>query len=325
MGHLLHGGAKTTPKIRKEIQQSAKSIAALARQYGLNPKTVSYWKHADTVHDKKSGPITRVSVLTKLEQQAICEVRRTLQLPLDDLFIVFKPNIPALTRSNLHRCLQHYGLSLLPKETGERVKKPFKDYPIGYMHVDITELLTDTGKQYLFVAIDRATKYIYIELHERMTMDNAVHFLKNLQQDCIFKLTHILTDNGAQFTYKLLAEHLQPNKIHPFTALCEEMGIEHRTTQFRHPWTNGQVEITNKIIKEATTKKYHYADFDELKRHLMTFLLYYNYQRPLKSLKLKTPWELVQKWYDEKPDLFKLDPDHKIVGLNNYLVSNNYW
>ncbi len=318
MGNILHGGAKTTPKIRKEIQDSNKSIAALARQYHLNPKTVSYWKHADTTADKKSGPKTRVSVLSSLEQQAICEVRRTLQLPLDDLLIVFKPNMPTLTRSNLHRCLQHHGLSRLPKEEGMRDKKPFKHYPIGYLHVDITELLTDTGKEYLFVAIDRATKYLYIELHQRMTMDNAVQFLKNLNKDCVFKLTHILTDNGAQFTYKLLAKHLQPKKAHPFTVLCNELGIEHRTTQFRHPWTNGQVEITNKIIKEATTKKYHYADFEELRQHLMTFLLYYNYQRPLKSLKLKTPWELVQKWYDEKPDLFKSDPSHKIAGLNTY-------
>jgi hypothetical protein len=40
----------------------------------------------------------------------------------------------------LHRCLWRNGLSRLPKEeeqTGE--KKKFKDYPIGYMHVDITE------------------------------------------------------------------------------------------------------------------------------------------------------------------------------------------
>ena len=294
MGNLLHGGAKTTPRIRKEIQNSDKSIAALARQYGINPKTVRYWKNAGTTADKKSGPKTRVSSLTELEQQAICEVRRNLQLSLDDLFIVFKPGIPKLTRSNLHRCLQHHGLSRLPKEK-KVAKKPFKAYPIGYMHVDITELLTDMGKQYLFVAIDRATKYIYIELHQRMTMDNAVQFLRNLQQDCIFNITHILTDNGAQFTYKLLAAHLRPDKPHPFTALCKTLEIEHRTTQFRHPWTNGQVEITNKIIKQATTKKYHYADFDELKRHLMIFLLYYNYQRPLKSLKLKTPWQLVQK------------------------------
>ena len=90
------------------------------------------------------------------------------------------------------------------------------------------------------------TKYIYIELYERQTQDNAVLFLKNLQQDCVFKITHILTDNGAQFSYNLLADHLKPkdDKVHPFDGLCQALGINHRTTQFRYPWTNGQVEIT---------------------------------------------------------------------------------
>jgi len=41
MGNILHGGAKTTPKIRKEIQEPVKSIAALARQYDLNQKNSS--------------------------------------------------------------------------------------------------------------------------------------------------------------------------------------------------------------------------------------------------------------------------------------------
>ena len=26
-------------------------------------------------------------------------------------------------------------------------------------------------------------------------------------------------------------------KIRPFDLLCQELGSEHRTTQFRHPWT----------------------------------------------------------------------------------------
>jgi len=248
-------------------------------------------------------------------------VRRQLQLPLDDIFIVLKPGIPKLTRSNLHRCLQHYGLSRLPKEDSSSSaagKKPFKSYPIGYLHVDITELRTDEGKQYLFVAIDRMTKYIYIELYQRMTQNNAVLFLRNLQKDYVFKITHILTYNGAQFSYNLLAKHLRPKngKCHPFDQLCHELGIEHRTTQFRHPWTNGQVEITNKIIKQATTKHFHYESFEQLKGHLMAFMLYYNHQRPLKSLKFKTPWELIQECYNKDKRSFKENTNYKIVGLN---------
>jgi len=94
MGSILHANAKTTPRIRQEIQNSTASIALLAKHYNLNPKTVIRWKNADSVSDKKSGPKIRKSVLTNLEQQAICEVRRQLQLPLDDIFIVLKPGIP---------------------------------------------------------------------------------------------------------------------------------------------------------------------------------------------------------------------------------------
>ena len=320
MGSILHGNATTTPRIRKEIQDAQESLATLAERYHINEKTVLRWKHADGVEDKKSGPKVRKSVLNELEQQAICTVRRHLRLSLDDLLIVFKPRIPALTRSNLHRCLQHYGLSRLPKDELSTEKKPFKQYNVGYVHVDITELHCETGKWYLFVAIDRLTKYVYVELHQRMTAGNAVDFLRNLQAECVFKITHILTDNGAQFTYKLLPEKNRPATEHPFDVQCKVFGIEHRTTKFRHPWTNGQVEITNKIIKQATTKQFHYADPEELKVHLMTFLMYYNHQRPLKSLKLKTPWGLIEECYNQNPEFFKSNPLDKIVGLNSYLM-----
>ncbi len=60
---------------------------------------------------------------------------------------------------------------------------------------------------------------------------------------------------------------------------------------------------------------------DELKTHLMVFLLYYNHQRPLKSLKLKTPWQFIENAYNESPDLFNKTPHQMIVGLNRYLIS----
>jgi hypothetical protein len=37
----------------------------------------------------------------------------------------------------------------------EAWKKEFKAYPIGYFHLDITEVRTEEGKLCLFVAIDR--------------------------------------------------------------------------------------------------------------------------------------------------------------------------
>ncbi|ETZ05206.1 integrase core domain protein [Holospora undulata HU1] len=76
----------------------------------------------------------------------------------------------------------------------------------------------------------------------------------------------IRTDNGAQFTYALLAEHLCPkNNPHPFDATCKAHKLEHSLTQFRHPWTNGQVGGTNRIIKQYTTKIYIISNWKNLK------------------------------------------------------------
>ena len=77
----------------------------------------------------------------------------------------------------------------------------------------------------MFVAIDRATKYIYAEIFDGMTMENSVSFLNNLIKNCPFKIEKILTDNGPQFTYALLAEHLRPKRIHPFDRICNDNNI----------------------------------------------------------------------------------------------------
>ena len=318
MGSVLHANAKTTPRIRKEIQESVESAAALAKRYNLNVKTVLKWRNADDVMDKRSGPIQPKSALSITEQEIICEFRRITKLPLDDVYISLKDKIPALTRSNLHRCLKRNGLNVLPVDEEKREKKKFKEYGIGFVHIDITEVRTEQGKCYLFVGIDRCSKYVYAEIYETQTIEHACLFLTNLIAHYPFKITQILTDNGAQFTYALLAEHLRPkNKEHPFDIICAMHDIEHRLTQFRHPWTNGQVEVTNRIIKNHTTKVYFYETIKELKEHMMAFLLYYNHQRKLKALKYQSPYDILLKEFGQNPNSFKQDPNHMILGLNN--------
>jgi hypothetical protein len=44
MAGVLHGSARTTPRIRAELQASQESSRALAAEYGLNPKTVAKWR-----------------------------------------------------------------------------------------------------------------------------------------------------------------------------------------------------------------------------------------------------------------------------------------
>ena len=72
----------------------------------------------------------------------------------------------------------------------------------------------------------------------------------------------------------------------------------------------------NPTIKDATVKRYHYESHDQLKEHLDTFLLAYNFAKRLKTLKGLTPYEYVCKVWTLEPDRFKLNPLHHTPGLN---------
>jgi transposase-like protein len=318
MVQVLHKCATTTQRVRKEIQDSKESILKIAKRYNINPKTVQKWKKRKNTNDAPMGAKKVNTVLTELEEKIICEFRRSTKLSLDDCYINLKPQIPKLSRSNLHRCLKRNDLSRLPKEEeNKREKKQFKKYEIGYLHVDITEIRLDKKKYQIFVAIDRVTKYAYAEVYEDKTIEKSKKFLKNLIKAYPNKINTILTDNGVQFTYRCLPEGKRPKKTHPFTTICRKGGIRHKLIQFRSPWTNGQVEIFNKTIKENTTRKYKYDSIKSLKSHLNDFLMIYNFQRKLKSLKYISPYDKMIEEWNKNPKCFNKNPYHYTVGLNS--------
>jgi len=316
MGQILHGSARTTEVVRRAIQNSEESLKALSEKYGINHKTVSKWRKRDFVHDAPMGPKESRSTVLTPEEEAMCvALRKHTLLPLDDCLYTLQATIPHLSRSALHRCYQRHGISRLPEVEGDKpTKKKFKKYPIGYFHIDIAEVRTEEGKLYLFVAIDRTSKFAYVELHERQTKMIAATVLRNLIAAVPYKITHILTDNGIQFTNRQCDKHAF---MHIFDRVCVENDIEHRLTKVKHPWTNGQVERMNRTIKDATVKRYHYGSHEQLKEHLHTFMMAYNFARRLKTLKGLTPYEYVCKIWTKKPERFNVDPFLHTVGLNN--------
>jgi hypothetical protein len=269
MGQILHGSARTTEAVRREIQDSEESVMCLAERYNVNPKTIVKWRKrkGEGVKDHKTGPKHKFNTKLSAEDEAvIIAFRQKTQLPLDDCLDSLKEIIPHLSRSALHRLLQKHGLSRLPKEEEQtKEKKKFKDYPIGYVHVDITEIHFAKGeKYYLFVGICRVSKYAYVKLYDRQTVENAVDFLECLNEAVPFKIHTILTDNGSQFTHTSCVLRSKPKTRHKFDLLCSKLGIKHKTTKPYTPQTNGQVERFNRTLKEATTKAYHYDNIYQL-------------------------------------------------------------
>jgi len=314
MGRILHGRARTTPAVRREIQTSQESLAKLAKRYGVNPKTIHKWKRRDTVDDRPMGPKEkRSTVLTREEEALVVAFRKHTLLPLDDCLYALQETIPKLRRSSLHRCFQRHGISRLPtpEEEQKPVAKPFKKYPLGYVHIDLCDVRTEEGKLHLFVAIDRTSKFAYVKLTREQTKQTATDFLLELLEAIPYKIHTILTDNGGQFTLRA-QDRCAPK--HPFDRVCVQHGIEHRLTKPNHPWTNGQVERMNRTLKEATVSRYHYTSEQQLRKHLDTFVAAYNYAKRLRALQGLTPYEYVQSIWTKQPELFNVPPNPFIPG-----------
>jgi len=329
MGQVLHGSATTTEAVRRAIQHSQASLRTLAKRYGINQKTVAKWKKRTSVADLPTGPRqARSTVLSVEEEGVIVAFRRYTLLPLDDCLYALQPTIPHLTRSSLHRCLQRHGIGRLPDVEGSRPAwKKFKSYPIGFFHIDIAEVRTEQGKLHMFVAIDRTSKFAFVELHDRATTAVSREFLLRLIAAVPYKIHTVLTDNGIQFTtpgaggsaVALIKEAMangEAFRAHAFELACAQNDIDHRTTKARHPWTNGQVERMNRTIKDATVKRFHYESHDQFRQHLADFVSAYNFGRRLKTLKGLTPYEFICKAWAVDPERFSVNPLQQMPGLN---------
>jgi hypothetical protein len=128
---------------------------------------------------------------------------------------------------------------VLPKEDAAKTPtKGFKDYTPGFVHMDVKylpQMADEDQRTYLFVAIDRATRWVYLERLPDKSAASARGFLQRLLAAAPFKITTLLTDNGKELTDRLEAtgEH-KPTRRHPVDRLCAEHVIEHRLIRLDH-------------------------------------------------------------------------------------------
>jgi len=338
MAGSLHGSARTTPRVRAELQASQEKTSSLpsvaipsadadgtfgnyAQRYGLSRTTVAKWRARATTEDAPMGPSSPHStVLTLAEEAMVVEFRRRTLLPLDDVLGCLRASIPKLTRSSLHRCLERHGISRLPESTGKASKRgKFSETAIGYVHVDISELRLAEGKLNMFLAIDRVSKFTYVEFRDDVGKMNGTDFLWGVVEAFPYPIHTVLTDDGMAFA-DLPKNRNGPTRrylgAHIFDRVCDENGIEHKLTKPYHPWTNGQAERMNRTVKEATIKAFHYPDLKSLKAHVLAFVSAYNFAKHLKALQWKTPFEAICHAWTTTPDIFKLNPRHLTPGPN---------
>jgi len=191
----------------------------------------------------------------------------------------------------------------------------------------------------VYVAIDRATRWVFLHVYAEMTNASSTDFLARVRPPrtaevrgpvgnrlrhaaAPMKITKLLTDNGTQFTDRFTAKGKQPSGTHAFDEACAGLGIEHRLCPPRHPQTNGMVERFNGRISELPGQT-RFDTAGELEKGLLAYLLIYNAHIPQRALGHQTPLQAVEKWRAEKPDLF-VETVYNQAGLDTYCSLDTY-
>ncbi len=327
MKQEYHSNAVTNLHIRSQIKTSNLTNLELATKYNTSTATISKWKNRKKLSDKSSAPHNIQYSLSGFEQNLAVSIRKTTWLSLDEIWEMLLDKNTIITRSSLYRTFCRNDVNKVPKQKREKAKK-FKEYEPGYLHIDVTYLPKfDGAKYYLFVAIDRATRTLFYEVYDAKTSENAELFMNNCLEFFPFSITHILTDNGLEFTNRLIKSKkgllcTKPSKL---DVVCEKNNIDHRLTKPATPKTNGMVERVNSTIKNGTILKETYKNTEEMSIALNAFLIHYMlYKRHggvRKELNVKTPFNAIEKWYELKPELFNQNPadfKNKLLTLKQH-------
>lgn len=132
------------------------------------------------------------------------------------------------------------------RRKGEAPLEPIQKHPEPFYQIGVDVMgplpKTPTGKRYIVVAVDHFTKWVEARALEEADAQSIVHFL---YEEIICRHgvpARMTTDRGTEFINELVAALASTYKIHHI-----------RTTAY-HPQGNGQVERTNRIIKDILAK-----------------------------------------------------------------------
>jgi transposase InsO family protein len=331
MKQVYHSNATTNIRLRSEINDSNLAKNILAKKFGVSENTICKWKNRHSLADKSSKPNTIHYSLSDLEMTIAVELRVLTWWALDEITEAINVENPEKIRSAVYRTFVREGVNKVPQKEKDKAKK-FKEYEPGYLHIDVTYFPKLDGiKYYLFVAIDRATRTLFYHVYESKTSANAEDFADKCLDFFPFPITHILTDNGLEFTNRLIKSKKgeyckKPSKL---DVLCQKNNIDHRLTKPFTPKTNGMVEKANDIIKNGTIKKNEYNNVEVMNEDLIKFLIHYNLYRRhgslRRELKVKTPFNAIEKWHEIKPEIYNENPSDfkkKILNLNSNKITS---
>lgn len=335
---------KTQGHLRSLVQEDYMKYwnsVKTGEKFDVSHTTVLNWHHRfeneNTLENRSSAPIHPHRTHEVRNLYLLHYLYKTAGYTVSEIAEYFETNTISFPRSSMYYHLKLWWLIKERRERWKRITGKFKKYEPGFLHIDITYWPKIDGvKYYIHIAIDRATRLMYLELHEDKKADTAAAFLKSAIAFFPFKITRVLTDNGKEYTlnnHRGNGQHDKESVLKwAFDLVCDEYTISHRHTAPYTPQTNGLVERLNGTVKWATLKIHTYSGKEEMNTDLLSFMILYILERKHTSLiseyrgksktPIKTPYQALEHWYGISPELFHetpLDFKEKLLTIRAHL------
>jgi transposase InsO family protein len=300
----LHANARTCPHSRRlaveRVLVQGWTLTAAAEAAGVSVRTVSKWlcryraEGEPGLLDRCSAPRSvplrtseeRIAVIASLRRLRMtgAEIAETLAMPLSTVSGI-------LTRIGFGKLWR-----LEPLEPPNRYEKK---RPGELVHVDVKKLgrigrpghrvngdrrtrTRGIGWEYVHVAIDDATRLVYVEVLDDEKAVTAVGFLRRAVAHFAafgIPVERLMTDNGSAYRATIHA------------LACKTLGIKHLRTRPYRPRTNGKAERFIRTMLGGWAYGAIYRNSDERRRALAGWLDFYNHRRPHRSLGRQAPLE----------------------------------
>jgi transposase InsO family protein len=139
--------------------------------------------------------------------------------------------------------------------------------------------------------IDEYSRFRYLEAFEEHSTYSSAVFLEHLQKAFPFPIECIQTDNGAEFTRRLLPTGQRMPTL--FEASLKQCGIRHKLIKPYTPRHNGKVERSHRKDNEYFYATHRFYSFNDFKKQLAAHNRKYN-AFPMRPLNWKAPIDYIK-------------------------------
>ena len=299
-----------------QTMQFRQSLLKYAEKYGVTKAAIKYnvnrqyiyrWKRRyngdiQSLANKSHRPHHHPNQHTEAELQKIKNFRR--RNPNTGLVVLWvKLRRSGYTRSitGLYRVLRRQGQMAVKLPNPKYIPKPYEKmrFPGERVQIDVKFvpeacIVGDAAgeKFYQYTAIDEFSRWRYLEAFQEHSTYSSAQFLEHLIKAAPFKILCVQTDNGTEFTKRLLPGDNGPSL---FETRLEQAGIRHKLIRPYTPRHNGKVERSHRKDNEYFYASHKFYSFEDFKNQLAVRCRNYN-RFPIRPLGWLSPIEFLAKY-----------------------------